>query len=127
MSAGIYTITSTGAYGCSSIDTIEILGSTIECVDIESHYYVPNIFSPNGDNENDILYVYGANIEEFNFVIYDRWGEKVFETNSLTYGWDGTYRGKLMNTDVFVYYIEVKYQSDPNNTVSEKGNITLIR
>jgi len=127
LSAGIYTITSTGAYGCSSIDTIEILGSTIECVDIESHYYVPNIFSPNGDNENDILYVYGANIEEFNFVIYDRWGEKVFETNSLTYGWDGTYRGKLMNTDVFVYYIEVKYQSDPNNTVSEKGNITLIR
>jgi len=51
-------------------------------------FYIPNIFSPNGDKQNDVLYVRGKGIKEFVFVIYDRWGEEIFKTKDQDKGWD---------------------------------------
>lgn len=87
--------------------------------------FVPNIFSPNGDNENDILYVRGKGISTMRFIVYDRWGEKVFESTSTEEGWDGFFRGKKMNPAVFVYYLDVDFKD--GTSVSQKGDITLIR
>ncbi len=87
--------------------------------------YVPNIFSPNGDGNNDVLYVRGQGIRDLVFVIYDRWGEKVFESTDKSYGWDGVFRDKKMNPGVFVYYVKATYY---DNTEAElKGDVTLIR
>ena len=58
-------------------------------------------------------------------IIYDRWGEKVFEADNISVLWDGTYNGNLMNTAVFVYYMKVTFVTG-NNTV-RKGNVSLIR
>jgi len=91
------------------------------CTDV----YVPNVFSPDGDMKNDILYVLSNCVKELTFVIYDRWGNKVFETNDVSIGWDGTYKGKPMNTAVFVYYLDATLIHD--EIVSQKGNITLVR
>ncbi|GAB4449527.1 MAG: hypothetical protein OHK0036_06650 [Bacteroidia bacterium] len=108
--------------GCSDSACVKIYVDA-NCGDL----FVPNIFSPNGDNNNDELCVYGTLciVKDYLFVIYDRWGEKVFETTDKNACWDGTYKGKLLNNATFVYYIKgIKYD---NTTIDKKGNITLVR
>lgn len=87
--------------------------------------FVPSAFSPNNDSQNDLECVYGKCIESLLFSIYDRWGEKVFETTDQKQCWDGTYRGKPMNTGVFVYYLQATF--DSGESVKKKGNIGLVR
>ena len=93
---------------------------------IEGELFIPNIFSPNGDGSNDMFYVRGAGFSEFQLIIYNRWGEKVFETEDNSKGWDGTFNEKFVNPGVFVYYIFAKYALD-DTEVTKKGNITLIK
>ena len=93
--------------------------------EVISSVYVPNVFSPNGDGFNDILMVRGKAVAEMQFIIYDRWGEKVFETTDINAGWDGTYKGEPMNLAVFVYMLTGKYKN--GEAIDEKGNFTLLR
>lgn len=87
--------------------------------------FVPTAFSPNNDSQNDLECVYGKCIESLLFSVYDRWGEKVFETEDQQQCWDGRYRGKLMNTGVFVYTLQATFKS--GESVTKKGNIGLVR
>jgi gliding motility-associated-like protein len=112
-----YTVTVTDANGCSASDDVTVI------VDAVFVLFIPDAFSPNGDGNNDILFVRGAGIMEFEFKLYDRWGEMIFSTTELNTGWDGTNKGKALNTGVFVYAIEGKYLNGEN--FSQKGNITL--
>ncbi len=114
-----YTVITTDSNGCKSTDNINII------VLFDNVIFVPNIFSPNGDGINDILFVRGKGVEKLNFFIYDRWGEKVFETTSLDIGWDGSFRGKDMNKAVFVYYLEATFID--GQEVTQKGDITLVK
>jgi gliding motility-associated-like protein len=114
-----YTVTVVDSNGCSTTDDVTVV------VNFDNVVFVPNIFSPNGDGNNDFVYVQGKGIANFNFFIYDRWGEKVFETSDLTQGWNGEFRGKKMNNAVFVYYLEVTFIDGSEAT--QKGDITLIR
>lgn len=86
---------------------------------------LPNAFSPNGDGNNDILYVRGLGISELRLRIYNRWGELIFETNDPAFGWDGTYKGQPQEQEVYVYYMDAILET--GEVVQEKGNITLIR
>lgn len=87
--------------------------------------YVPNAFTPNEDNRNEKLFVRALNVNELKFEIYNRWGEKVFETNSLYQGWDGYFKEKPVDPAVFVYYLEATCFG--GEKYFEKGNITVIR
>lgn len=88
--------------------------------------YVPTGFSPNNDGNNDFLQTYiGGNVEEFLFVIYNRWGEKIFETDDRLSLWDGTYKGVELSTSVFVYKINIQYLD--GTTEVKGGNVTLVR
>jgi gliding motility-associated-like protein len=87
--------------------------------------FVPTAFSPNKDGINDVLYVRGVCLETLNFLVFNRWGQKVFETTDINKGWDGTFNGQEMNTDVFVYRLEGKTYDGKG--FSSKGNVTLIR
>ncbi|MPN23645.1 hypothetical protein SDC9_171038 [bioreactor metagenome] len=64
-------------------------------------------------------------MSQLSFIVYDRWGEKVFSTTSLDYGWDGTFRGKELDPAVFTYVLDVTF--DDSTTKLEKGNFTLIK
>lgn len=89
----------------------------------KANIHIPNAFSPNNDGINDVLYVLGDdNCCEFTMKIFDRWGEKLFETNNINNGWDGTYRGKLLDVGVYAYFIVYEC----SNKI-EEGSITLIR
>jgi len=108
---------------CSKTDTVLIKTYGFICDD--PYVYVPNAFSPNGDNENDILYVRGELIESMTFRIFDRWGEMVFESYDRLTGWDGTFRGKLLDPDVYDYYLKAVCIDGQESII--KGNITLKR
>jgi len=93
--------------------------------DANEHIFVPNIFSPNDDGVNDILYVYGKDIKTIRFLIYNRWGLLVFETDDISHGWNGTFQGKKHNPGVFVYLLEAELQN--GQKISKSGDITLIK
>ena len=109
--------------GCTRSD--DVLVTVIELICGPPDLFVPNAFTPNGDGDNDKLFVRGNNISNMSFRIYHRWGEKVFETTNQDEGWDGKYKGKECDPAVFVYYLDVKCLGGED--YQEKGNITLIR
>ncbi|MBL7891751.1 MAG: gliding motility-associated C-terminal domain-containing protein [Bacteroidia bacterium] len=113
-----YCVILTDSNNCSNKVCTEV---DIKCGDI----FVPSAFSPNGDEQNDILFVRGKCIQSFSFVVFNRWGEKVFETNNLSIGWDGKFNGQVCNTEVFVYYL--KGNTLDGNNFATKGNVSLVR
>ena len=121
-----YTITVTNNGGCTAQDDIKV---TVLCD--ASNFFLPNTFTPNGDGVNDIFYPRGVGLFSIKtFKIFNRWGEIVFERNNFqandpNYGWDGTYKGKKQNDDVFVYYMEIICDNDYR--ISTKGNIALLK
>jgi len=116
----IYCLEVTDNNGC--IDSACVL-VTVEIICGE--VFVPSAFSPNGDGENELECVYSDCMESFTFTIYNRWGEKVFETSNTNICWDGTWKGKELNSAVFVYILEGYLIN--GTQVSQKGNISLIR
>lgn len=118
-----YTLLVTDPFGCRGTDTVTVTVRTPICDD--PYIFVPNTFTPNGDKLNDILYVRGNYIDEMEFYIYNRWGEKVFESRDKDLGWDGRYKGEDLGTDVFGYYLRCRCFNREEYTA--KGNVTLLR
>jgi len=87
--------------------------------------FVPDAFSPNNDGQNDILYVRGDCINTMDFLIFDRWGNKVFESENQSIGWDGSYKGQAMNTGTYVWYLKVTLND--GTVVNKKGSVALVR
>lgn len=111
----------TTAYGCS--DTAH------KALNIKPTYaiYIPNTFTPNGDGVNDGFSAKGVGIAQFNIQIYDRWGHKLFEANSINDEWDGTAKGsdEPIKQDVYVWKAHVK---DILNKEHELiGHVSLIK
>ena len=86
---------------------------------------VPNAFSPNGDGFNDILYVRGQGVTDFIFKVFNRWGEKFFETTDLKIGWDGIYKTKPQDMDVYVWELNALMENGAR--VVRSGNVSLLR
>ncbi|REJ82917.1 MAG: PKD domain-containing protein [Bacteroidetes bacterium] len=114
-----YVVVITDALGCQTTRQV-----TVRIIQ-ENRFFVPNTFTPNRDGRNDYLFVRGNNLYGLRFTVYDRWGNKVFETVNQSEGWDGTYKGKLLDPAVFTYILTVNYED--GKTVTETGNVTLIR
>ncbi len=119
-----YSAIVTNSIGCKFLlDTVTIYVITHVCD--EGSVFVPNTFSPNLDGSNDVLYVRSNYVTDLYFAVYDRWGEKVFETTDIQKGWDGTYKGMQSDPGVFGYYL--KYTCNNGEESFRKGNVTLIR
>ena len=118
----IYILSATDGI-CTRQDTVLVRIFTFLCDD--SYIYVPNAFTPNGDGENDVLYVRGELIEGMLFRVFDRWGEMVFESTDRLIGWDGTFRGKQLDPDVYDYYLKANCIDGKEAII--KGNITLMK
>jgi gliding motility-associated-like protein len=107
-------------------DTVEVL---------EKHDLVfPNAFTPdiNGqndgryaDNKNEVFHPKWKGVVEYHLEIYDRWGEKLFESDDVLIGWNGYYKGKLCKTDVYIWKVKGKYTD--GSTFEKAGNVTLLR
>jgi gliding motility-associated-like protein len=85
----------------------------------------PSAFTPNNDGRNDLFKVLGhAELSEFTLAVYDRWGQKVFSTSDSKIGWDGSFKGRLLDTGVYVWYCTYK---NTENKITQKGTVLLIR
>ena len=115
----IYIVTHTDINGCSAQDTVIVDVNFIVAID------VPSAFSPNGDGNNDVLYVKGFGIANMIFAVYNRYGEKVFEVDDQSIGWDGTFRGRNENSGVFTWVLDYTMVNGDKGIL--KGNTTLIR
>jgi len=91
----------------------------------ESMVYIPNIFSPNGDGQNDVFRVRGENIETLQLTAYNRWGNKVFEGSEPQAAWDGTYNGKPCADGVYYYMAAIGFVGGKQEM--RKGNVTVVR
>lgn len=119
----IYTVRVVDQFGCQGSDTVLVIVRSPICD--YPYIFVPNTFTPNGDGLNDKLFVRGDYIDELEFYIYNRWGQLVFETRDKNVGWDGTFKGELLRTDVFGYYLKcICYGQEEYFT---RGNVTLLR
>ncbi|MEZ4986138.1 MAG: gliding motility-associated C-terminal domain-containing protein [Saprospiraceae bacterium] len=111
--------------GCDDTDLLRVI------VEKPKLAVVPTGFTPNGDNMNDILRVHGRpGTQVILFQLFDRWGELVYEdggfpVNDENRGWDGQFRGQMMNPDVFVWVLTVLHEDGTEETL--RGQTTLIR
>jgi gliding motility-associated-like protein len=119
----------TGIYGltlynsCGSVSD-EIFVKTKGC---HCYLYIPNAFTPTTDGLNDCFRpIYECDFESYRLIIFNRWGQQIFESNNPEKCWDGKYEGKYTEPGVYVYLIEYKsiYESQK---VLKKGIVSLIR
>ena len=87
--------------------------------------FIPNSFTPNGDGTNDVLKVYGNEIKTLRFLVFNQWGQKVFETTNIQGGWDGKQDGKLQPSGVYMYVATIGLLS--GEEITKKGSVNLIR
>jgi gliding motility-associated-like protein len=92
---------------------------------IDAAVDVPTAFTPMSSDMNNKVFVRGFGIGKMHFVIWNRWGQKVFESNDKRIGWDGKFKGSLQPMDVYAYTLEVEFTDGKRTT--RKGDITLIR
>lgn len=119
--AGTYVVTATNACGTLS-DSV-----TIEMEICNCKPFVPNVFSPNGDGKNDRLKVFlnCPGIREYQFAIYNRYGQRVFFSNTPNLEWDG--RTNQHDADMGTYFYYLQYKNPDGNSMKKKGDITLLR
>jgi gliding motility-associated-like protein len=90
--------------------------------------FIPNGFTPNGDGANDYFSVYGnkGSWKQFQVTIFNRLGEKVYESTDPNFQWDGTFKGKPLNPAVFVYLVNIVFL-DYYVPEIYKGSVTLVK
>ncbi|MBC7421951.1 MAG: gliding motility-associated C-terminal domain-containing protein [Ferruginibacter sp.] len=122
----IYKVVKEGLY---SLTAANECGSFKASVIITTGYcdiWMPSAFTPNGDGSNDIFKVkYPFPTKHFSLVIYNRWGQKVFESNDITNGWDGRYKGELQVQNAYVWAIN--FLDINNKKIFFKGTVMLLR
>jgi len=123
LSTTTYTISVTDTFQCSKIATVTIDVVKLTCND--TFVFIPKAFSPNSDGHNDILFVRSLILDEFYFVVYNHWGQKVFETHDLKTGWDGKFKGKECPNGVYDYYF--RGVCVEGEILEKRGNVMLIR
>jgi gliding motility-associated-like protein len=120
----VYTVTATDTNGCTATAAIDISVKK-NCLD-NADIFIANVFSPNNDGKNDILYIEGNGLTNIYWTIYDRWGNLLFETNDQSHGWDGTRKGELIEPGTYVYYLKatcIKTSSE----IKLKGNVSILK
>ena len=118
--SGCYQIQAINEFGCKAIDEV--------CIDVSKDYniYIPNVFTPNADGNNDVFLVYGMGIQELELRIYNQSGLEVFSSNDVKelteIGWDGKHNGKSLHGQALLWTMEGKFAD--GTEVSYKGKKT---
>lgn len=119
--AGTYTVTATNICGTFT-DEVTINTELCNC-----EAFVPNAFSPNGDGKNETLQVIldCEGVSDYVFAVYNRYGQRIFESKQLKQGWDGTHDKHQVDMGTYFYYL--KYKNNLGEEIKRKGDVVLIR
>jgi gliding motility-associated-like protein len=119
-----YTLVVTDASGCTLELSTPLAVMATACA--EPYLFVPNAFTPNNDDNNDFFRIRSINATEVYLAVWDRWGEKVYETEDINHkGWDGTFRNVQLSPDAYAWYARVR--CGDGQFWEKKGNVTLLR
>ncbi|MES2512506.1 MAG: PKD domain-containing protein [Bacteroidota bacterium] len=110
-------------YNCIDSITMPVKVNEISTI------YIPNAFTPDGNSLNDFFTPKGIDLVDYKMQIFDRWGEKIFESPDLNMGWDGTHRGILCKQDVYIYKIEFREKNGATRLQDKMrfGHVTLLK
>ncbi|HTB23746.1 MAG TPA: gliding motility-associated C-terminal domain-containing protein, partial [Puia sp.] len=120
---GVYLLTVTDNNTCVGSDTINV--NPKPCTE---GIFIPNAFTPNGDGHNDLLRPINLNnapVSQFRFAIFNRWGQRIFESRDPSSGWDGRMQGTDQPTGVYVWQLEYQFPQGP--LINHSGTVVLIR
>jgi len=119
--SGLYIVTASNVCGSFS-DSVHVATMTCFC-----DAFVPNAFTPNGDGANDVLLarLNCPGITQFVMRVYNRYGQRLFDSNDIDRGWDGMQRGSPVDVGTYYYYVE--YKGDDGAVVKKKGEVTVLR
>ncbi|TSJ42460.1 PKD domain-containing protein [Fluviicola chungangensis] len=123
--AGNYVITLIANNAGNCPDTAQVTVTIQE----ELVYYVPNTFTPDGDEFNNVFSpVFTSGFDPYNYTltIYNRWGETLFESNDTKFGWDGTYNGELCKSGIYTWTIRFK-SSQSDKKITKTGHVQLLK
>lgn len=114
-----YQLQALNEFGCKVVDEV--------CIEVSKDYniYIPNVFTPNSDGNNDLFLVYGTGLNKLEIIVFDRWGEKLFVSNEQIKGWDGKYKGVDLKEDVYPYM--VVFTSLDGKKHTKTGHVTLLK
>jgi gliding motility-associated-like protein len=119
---GKYTIQVIDANGCDESATVEILYNNC-CTP-----FIPNAFSPNGDNNNETFKVeFKGDMELKEMYVYNRYGQRIFSSSNINKSWDGTFNGKKVDGGTYFYYVRILCGNVLQKEITFKGDVTLIR
>ena len=113
----LFTVTLTDVFGCINSDDVLVTR-------IDNDLFVPNSFTPNNDDKNDVFKPFGYNLQDYQITIFNRWGEVVFRSSDLETGWDGTFKGKVAENGVYVW--EINYIQNGKEE-KKRGTVSLVR
>jgi gliding motility-associated-like protein len=121
VATGIYPVRliAYNSLGCTDTAFDNVQAEVLPLID------VPSAFSPNGDGVNDKVIPRGFGVSKTRFIIFNRWGQKVFETDQRNTGWDGFFKGKIQAQDVYAYTLEATLAD--GKVIKKSGDITLFR
>ncbi len=107
---------------CKKVDSVFVDVLILPCN--KDYIYIPSAFTPNNDGINDIFRVRSNNLIKGTLIIFDRWGNKVFESDDINIGWDGFYKGNKQQVESYGYYFSGT--CDGGATITLKGSITIL-
>jgi gliding motility-associated-like protein len=119
---GTYTLMQvvTNVNGCRDTAYLDVI------IRPEFLFWIPNAFTPNNNGLNDVFKPVILGVHNYEFLIFDRWGEQIFKTNDMNEGWNGFFKGRLCTNDVFVY--KIVFRDDVDNLDHQYiGRVTLVR
>jgi gliding motility-associated-like protein len=132
---GLYHVVTGLTAGTDVSFTVQAQGSSVNCPTATSNkidtrtpnskYFVPNAFTPNGNTQSDVFRIESHEIRTMRLMIFNQWGQKIFETSSQQNAWDGTFNGKQQPVGVYVYALTMTMMD--GTVENKKGTISLIR
>jgi gliding motility-associated-like protein len=117
-SPGVYWVEVTSNAGCKSSDTLQVIEDCLHDI------VIPNAFSPNNDGVNDIFIAEAISVKTFKMEIYNRWGEKIFLSNSINQGWKGNFKNHQCETGIYLW--RIKYSVNGKDQKEKTGTVFLL-
>ncbi len=118
---GIYQLKVSNADGCFTEKKVEMVQ---KCV---SRILAPNIFTPNGDSDNDVFWIIAEDVTDYQLKIYNRWGEMVFMSQTDSDVWDGIYRSEKAPEGTYTWQLTYKNAKQPLEVLTHSGTVLLVR
>jgi gliding motility-associated-like protein len=122
-----FTVANAGTYSLQAANSCGATSDTIVITNGVCRLLVPNAFTPNGDGRNERFRAFfGENVVSYSLQIYNRWGQRVFTSNSKNEGWDGTLHGQAQPAGTYTWLIRYKVLNNMRD-IFLKGTLLLIR